>query len=253
MRQETGRLDAAKSQIENERRQREALAARLEVDEPALAGLQEQSANARRELRENRTGGALPAGGVRGVERARARAGPGGCIRSKPVSDISNRASRSSMRGRGCSKPSATRSIPRPWSARRRRSGFGSKQWSGSWKRPKRSSPARKQRCGSCATPAMPQRRHCTMRAKPLGQLRARAASLTALQQEALGRRLRGDDRMDRSQGTCRRAPPRAGDAGRAGLGTCGRGGARHTAPGGAGRCLRVDGGGCRRPGAGGR
>ena len=52
MRQETGRLDAAKSQIENERRQREALAARLEVDEPVLAGLQEQSANARRELRE---------------------------------------------------------------------------------------------------------------------------------------------------------------------------------------------------------
>ena len=52
MRQETGRLDAAKSQIEAERRQREALAARLEVDEPALAGLQEQSADARRELRE---------------------------------------------------------------------------------------------------------------------------------------------------------------------------------------------------------
>ena len=52
MRQETGRLDAAKSQIETERRQREALAAQLEVDEPALAGLQEQSADARRELRE---------------------------------------------------------------------------------------------------------------------------------------------------------------------------------------------------------
>ena len=52
MRQETGRLDAAQSQIETERRQREALAAQLEVDEPALAGLQEQSADARRELRE---------------------------------------------------------------------------------------------------------------------------------------------------------------------------------------------------------
>ena len=52
LRQETGRFEAAKRQIEDERRQREELAARLDIDEPALAGLHEQSASARRELRE---------------------------------------------------------------------------------------------------------------------------------------------------------------------------------------------------------
>ena len=187
MRQETGRLDAAKSQIEAERRQREALAARLEVDEPALAGLQEQSADARRELRGDRTGGALPASGVRGVERARARAGPGGCIRSRPVSGISNRASRSSTRGRGRSKPSATRSIPRPWSARRR----PIRLRLDAMERELETAEAEQSRA-QAAVRELRDTGHAAAKTlhdarEALGQLRARAASLTALQQEALG------------------------------------------------------------------
>ena len=52
LRQETGRLEAAKLQIEGERRQREALATQLERDTPALAALNEEASNARRALRE---------------------------------------------------------------------------------------------------------------------------------------------------------------------------------------------------------
>ena len=52
LRQETGRFEAAKRQIEDERRQREELAERLEVDEPALAERRERSSGAHRALRE---------------------------------------------------------------------------------------------------------------------------------------------------------------------------------------------------------
>ncbi len=52
LRQETERLEAAKLQIEEERRQRETWAVQLERDEPALAALDEQASDARRALRE---------------------------------------------------------------------------------------------------------------------------------------------------------------------------------------------------------
>ena len=52
LRRETERLEAAKLQIEGERKQREELAARLAFDEPALAGLHEQSSSAHREFSE---------------------------------------------------------------------------------------------------------------------------------------------------------------------------------------------------------
>ena len=50
LRQETGRLEAARLQIEAERKQRDALAARLALDEPALAELLAQASDAHREL-----------------------------------------------------------------------------------------------------------------------------------------------------------------------------------------------------------
>ena len=50
LRGESGRVEAARLQIETERRQREELAARLAREEPALADLQEKSSSARREL-----------------------------------------------------------------------------------------------------------------------------------------------------------------------------------------------------------
>ena len=50
LRKETERLEAAKLQIEGERQQREELAARLALDEPALVELHEQSSGAHREF-----------------------------------------------------------------------------------------------------------------------------------------------------------------------------------------------------------
>ncbi len=50
LRQETGRLEAARLQIEVERKQRDALAAQLALDEPALAELLAQASDAHREL-----------------------------------------------------------------------------------------------------------------------------------------------------------------------------------------------------------
>ena len=50
LREESERLDAARHQIEGERRQRDELAVRLAREEPALAELNEQSSEARREL-----------------------------------------------------------------------------------------------------------------------------------------------------------------------------------------------------------
>ena len=50
LREESGRVEAARRQIEAERGQREELAARLAREEPALADLQEKSSSARREL-----------------------------------------------------------------------------------------------------------------------------------------------------------------------------------------------------------
>ena len=49
LRHETERLEAARLQVESEREQREALAARLEADEPALAALHGQAEGAHRE------------------------------------------------------------------------------------------------------------------------------------------------------------------------------------------------------------
>ena len=50
IREEAERVEAARGQIENERRQREELAERLAREEPALADLRERSSDARREL-----------------------------------------------------------------------------------------------------------------------------------------------------------------------------------------------------------
>ena len=50
LREEAERLEAARRQVESERKQREALVARLASEEPALAELQEQSSSAQREL-----------------------------------------------------------------------------------------------------------------------------------------------------------------------------------------------------------
>ena len=50
LRQETGRLEAARLQIEVERKQRDVLAAQLALDEPALAELLAQASDAHREL-----------------------------------------------------------------------------------------------------------------------------------------------------------------------------------------------------------
>ena len=50
LREEAERVEAARGQIENERRQRDELAERLAREEPALADLRERSSDARREL-----------------------------------------------------------------------------------------------------------------------------------------------------------------------------------------------------------
>ena len=168
LRQETGRLEAAKLQIEGERRQREALATQLERDTPALAALNEEASNARRALREiEEDVHTLQAEYEAWSEREREPAQKAHAERAR-IQHL-DRVSGRSKRGRGRSTPSAARSTPARWSTRRRCSGSGSRRRSRRWRRTRRSNPARRRRCGGCAKPSRSRRRPSTRCDKPSG------------------------------------------------------------------------------------
>ena len=186
LRQETGRFEAAKRQIDDERRQREALAGQLEIDEPALAEQHERASGARRALREieeevHALQAEFEAWSERGREPTRAMDAEQAGIRhlESGIEELDARA-RALEAERDTIDPEALERGTAP--VRLRLEAMERELETAEEEQSRAQAAVRELRE---AVHAATQTLHDAR--ETLGQLRARAASLAALQQEALG------------------------------------------------------------------
>ena len=168
IREETERVEAARGQIETERREREALAEQLAREEPALAALRVRSSDARQAL-DHCENAVLDVQAELEALSDRERDPPGRCTRSRLASSISNRPRRSWRLGRRRSNPSTRGSTRKRWRARPNRSAASSRRWNRSWRRSRWSAHARVKRCRVCARRFESRRERFTMDGKRSG------------------------------------------------------------------------------------